>query len=130
LIFLPRGTVHEAFDSVFEMHDVEADQQANRFPAELEVGNHLRVMHGTDTLNRLNLDNHEVFDEQIHPITEIQFRAVIHDRKPDLRLGANSCLAKFVLQARLLRALQQARAEFGMDLDGCGDDCVTHCLGA
>jgi hypothetical protein len=55
---------------------------------------------------------------------------VIHDWKPDLRLGANSCLAKFVLQARLVGALQLAGAEFRMDLHGCGDDCVTHCLGA
>jgi len=51
-------------------------------------------MHGTDTLNGLNLDNDEVFDEQVHPITEIQFGAVIHDRKPDLRLGAKFLLGE------------------------------------
>jgi hypothetical protein len=56
-------------------------------------------------------NNYEVFDEQVHAIAEIQSRAAIRDGKPDLRLGANSCLPEFVLPARLIGALQQARPE-------------------
>jgi hypothetical protein len=95
-------------DSVPQMHDIEIDQQANRSAAELEIRDHLGLVNRRNSLYRFDLHDHKVFHQQIYPIAKIQLCPAINHRKPDLSFRPDTCLSKFVLQARLIGALKQS----------------------
>jgi len=109
LRFSPPGAVYEAFDPILQMYDVEVDQQSDGFAAQFEIRNNLSLMNRRDRIDRLDFDNHEIFDQQIHSIADLQFHAVVDDGKSDLARASNTRFVKLMLQAGLVGTLQQAR---------------------
>jgi hypothetical protein len=69
-------------------------------------------------LHRLHLKNQLVLDQQINPIPYIrQLPTVIHNRYRDFSQSMNVTLRKLISEACLIRALQQSRTKFTMNLE-------------
>ncbi len=106
LRLLPPTSIHEALDSVFQVDDIEVDEQSERSAAEFEVGDDLSLMNGRDGVHGLDLHNNNILNQKIHAISNFKFHAAIDDGKPDLTRGSNTCFLQFVMQARLIGALE------------------------
>ena len=50
--------------------------------------------------------DYNILDQQVHSISDFEFHAAIDDGKPDLTRGSNTCFLQFVMQARLIGALE------------------------
>jgi hypothetical protein len=63
-----RRLQHSACDSVFQQTRVEVDQQADTFLRDTHVREQLRFEKGLRDLDTLDLDDDEIFDDQVHLI--------------------------------------------------------------
>jgi len=57
----PIPAVHHALDAVFQVGDVEVNQQADVFLAEAQIREQLGLVDGVDGLDALDLDDDQVF---------------------------------------------------------------------
>jgi hypothetical protein len=126
----PIPSVDHAFNAIFQVGDVEIDQQPNAFPAEAEIRQKLSLMDRVDAIYALDLNNHQIFDEQINAITEFQFLSLVDHGQTNLSGHVKSSLAEFVRQASLVSTLQQPRAELGMDFHRRIDDGARNLVNA
>ena len=76
--------------ALFEEGDVEVDQITECFAAEFQVGLELKVVHRRQRLNGLYFKNDALFDEQVQPVTFIQWEGVVDDGLRDLPERAHS----------------------------------------
>ena len=63
-------------------------------------------MNGIDRLNALDLDNYQILNDEIDPVTEVKLLAIVDDRQSNLASYAETLLAEFVQQASLISAFQ------------------------
>ncbi len=63
-------------------------------------------MNGIDRLNALDLDNYQILNDEIDPVTEVNLLAIVDDRQSNLASYAETLLAEFVQQASLISAFQ------------------------
>src|ERR1019366_2228426 len=81
-----------------------------------------------DGLDALDLDDDQVFYEQIDSIAQVEFLSFINHGQTDLRVHTEASFAEFVRQAGVVGTLQQARAQDGMHFhrgtDNGGGDLV------
>ena len=118
LLFPVRSEYH-SFDSISQVGNVEVDQQADVNSAEAHVGQELCLMNRMDRVNAFNLDNHGVFNHEVHPKPQFDLLAFIDDRQADLRGYPQSTCSEFMCQARLIDTFEQPRSKYGVDLHGC-----------
>ena len=64
-----------------------------------------------DRLNALDLDNYQILNDEIDPVTEVNLLAIVDDRQSNLASHPQTLLAKLVQQASLISAFQQTRPE-------------------
>jgi hypothetical protein len=62
-VTFPVPAVHHALDSVFQVGDVEVDQQTDVFLTEAQIRKQLGLVDGMDGFDTLDLDYDEVFHE-------------------------------------------------------------------
>ena len=67
--------------------------------------------------NNLQLDNHNIFNKQIKPITRVQSDFVVNHRQRNLPLCFDTGFAQFIGQTDLIRAFKKTRPQGCMDLD-------------
>jgi len=63
-------------------------------------------MNGIDRLNALDLDNYQILNDEIDPVTEVNLLAIVDDQQSNLASYAETLLAEFVQQASLISAFQ------------------------
>jgi len=63
-------------------------------------------VNGIDRLNALDLDNYQILNDEIDPVTEVNLLAIVDDRQSNLASYAETLLAEFVQQASLISAFQ------------------------
>ena len=63
-----RRLQHPACDSVLQQSRVEVDQQAHAFLRDAQVRQELRLEERLRDLDALDLDDDEIFDDQVHLI--------------------------------------------------------------
>ncbi len=68
-------------------------------------------MNGIDRLNALDLDNYQILNDEIDPVTEVNLLAIVDDRQSNLASHPQTLLAKLVQQASLISAFQQTRPD-------------------
>jgi hypothetical protein len=129
MFLFPVSTVHETFDAVFQVHNIEVYKQAERFATEFKVRKELGFVDGRYRIYGLDFDYHEVFDEEIHAIAQFELDLTIDDRKADLSCGVKSILGQFILEARRVGAFEQARAQFGVNSHGRSNNGVADLVG-
>ena len=85
-------------------------------------------MDGVNCLDAFDLDDGQVFDQQVNSVSQIESLAFIHHGEADLRVHVEAAFAEFVGQARMIGTLQEAGAEDGMHFhrgaDSGGGDLV------
>jgi hypothetical protein len=112
------GSDHAAHDPVLQQDAVEIHQESQPVAAEPEIGHQLGLVNWGDLVDRLDLDNKAVVDDEVHLIATVQFEPSVAKRKLFLPRVWNPCLAKFKAQAFLIGALQQPWPEMPMHLNG------------
>jgi hypothetical protein len=86
-------------------------------------------MYRREGIDRLDFNDHQVFDHQIHAIAEVEFYASVNDWKADLGHAPAARVIEFVLQAGRVGALEQTGTEFGVNSHCGSDDGVTDRIG-
>ena len=109
-------------DAVFEEADVEVQEQAAGEARELEIGDQLSFVDGSEGINALDLDDHPSFDQEVDAVAAVELDAVVDNRKRDLALNAQAGFGEFVAQTHLIGGFEQARAESAVNSDRAADD--------
>jgi len=73
-------------------------------------------MDGIDRVYTLNLDNYEVFNNQVDAVAEINSFAIEDNWQSDLLGDSKTPFAKFMSKAGFVGAFEQAGAEMRMNL--------------
>ena len=105
-------------NAVAKMRNVEVDQQANLVATQLQVGQNLRKVQRKQFFNCFDFDDDAVFDNKVDAIGGIQLNTLIDDRKPNLMRENYSILSELIAETRIVRALEAASSNSGMDFEG------------
>ena len=97
LLFLPPSAVDKATNPVLQVDNVEVDQQSERFTAKLKVRNYLSLMNRRDCVDRLDLHDDEIFNQEINSVPDFKLYTSINDGKPDLTCSPNARFMQFVV---------------------------------
>lgn len=84
---LPHGGHRNSFsvsadspsDSLPQVSDIEVDQESYSLSTEFEIRQQLRFVHRQNRLDRFDLDENFIFDNEINPVPEIDHDVVIHN---------------------------------------------------
>src|SRR2546427_1012588 len=96
---------------------VEVHQQTDMSSAQAEVRQHLSLVHWCDLLDRLDLQNELVVDNDIHAIAAIQANILVDDRERHLPTIIDIGMPKLETQTFLISRFEQAGTEMAMNLD-------------
>jgi hypothetical protein len=113
--------VNEPADAALEKLHVEVDQKAHVTAGQLEVGKQLRLVNGLQLGYSFELNDDQVFNEQINAVTAVDPYIPINNREGLLTVDLEAAFGQLEEHARLVRGLQQAWAKFSMHID-CGSD--------
>ena len=83
---------------------------------QFEVGEQLSEVQGKQFFNRLQFNDHAIFDKVVDPIASLEADAVVCDRQADLVLKMQSVHAELVMKTGVVGALQQTSAKRGVNL--------------
>jgi hypothetical protein len=82
----------------------------------------LGVEYGSESVNRLDLDDHLAFDNEVGAECGVDADALVQDRDLDLTLGADAAECQLVGEACLLGGFEESRSHRPMDFDRRADD--------
>lgn len=88
------------------MNHIEVNQQSKRFAAELQIQDHLRLMHRRNRFHGFNLYDDKVVHQQIDTISEIEFHPVVNDGKRELSFTEKSSILQFIPRACFVGTFQ------------------------
>src|SRR6185436_10365303 len=77
-----------------------------------------------ESLNRLDFDDHRIFDQQVDSVAEIEYLATVSYGKRFLALDREPPGEQFVREKSLIRRFQQPGTEFFVDGNRGGDDSI------
>jgi hypothetical protein len=93
---LPVVPVNHALDTVSKMDNVEIDQQSDFTTAQPHVLQELCLVYGIDRFHAFDLDNHEIVNDEVNSISEVDLLAIVEHWQSDLTGDRESLLSKFV----------------------------------
>ena len=96
------------------MYNVEVYKQSDTFTTEFEVRKDLGLMDRADAVDRLDFHYHEVLDDQVHSISEIELHSPIDDGKAKVERQIEIQPAAVRIQNARCRCFRVIPAEFGM----------------
>jgi hypothetical protein len=108
----------EPFDAVLQAWHMEVDQQPRPISAQLQVREELSLMDRQQLRHRFQLDDHDVIDDEVCPVAELDLHAVVRDREKHLNMDAKPALPELVRKTGFVRALQQPWSDRGMNSYG------------
>jgi hypothetical protein len=106
------------------MGDVEVDQKPELESSELQVRDHLRLVHRQQFLHAFHFDDEALLDDEIDPIRVRKLHAFIHDRQAHLVLNMQTTRGQLVEQAGTNGAFKHPRAERAVNLQGTADNSM------
>jgi hypothetical protein len=77
---LPASSIHESSDAILEMNNIEVYKHSQRFTTQLQVRKDLSLMDRGDRVYGLEVNDKEILDKQIDPVSEVQPYAIV--KKP------------------------------------------------
>ena len=80
----PGIAVYHAFYSRPELKNIEIDQQANSNAAQAQVREQLSFVKGMNSLDRLHFDYKTMLNDEVDPVSSIEFLTFVNDRQGDL----------------------------------------------
>ena len=93
---------------------MEVEQQTDRNVDELHISQQLRLMNRHQFLDRLDLDNHSAFDNEIKTIVAIQAYSFVGNGKRDLTPEPETRAREFQAKTFLINCLKQSRTQRAM----------------
>ena len=83
-----------------------------------------------DSVDGFHFNYHTALYEKVNSISNFQFLTFIDDRQRKFGQDFKASASEFLSQARLIRTLEETRAEDGMYLDGGRNDCAGNLISA
>ena len=84
---------------------------------ELQVGQHLGKVDGSELLDGLDLDDDLSVDQKIDPVPGIDQDLIVPNRQVLLAFNVEASFSQLVRQTRLVSRFEQPRAQSRMDLE-------------
>ena len=113
---------NEPLDAVEKVDHVEVEEKPDTDAAQLQVGQHLRLMNVCQSLHSLDLHEHLLLNAQIHPVSGIDFESIVFDRQHDFGFDVQPAFLNLMKQAEMVGPLEQPRPEFRVDLEATTKD--------
>ena len=103
--------------TILEGEAVEVDEKTEVESEELQVRQRLRHVNGGERLDRLELDEEPLFDDQVGLIGRSDHHVSIEHRDRNLAAKAKPAVAELFGKAQLVHRLDEPRANLAMNLD-------------
>jgi hypothetical protein len=103
-LFFPAISVDHALDPVPQVGDMEINQQTDSDAAQPHVRQKLRLMDWMNRFNALHFDDHELFDDQVDPVAQLDSFSVENHRQTNLAGNCKPAFSKFMSKTSLIRA--------------------------
>ena len=100
--------------SISHVHHIKIQKEANATFGQLQIRKHLRSVYRGKAVNRLDLDNHRIGNQEIQSKPRFEAQPVVGDRHFYLPSDGDRNLSQLMLKARLIEAFEEARAKLGM----------------
>ncbi len=107
-------SVDDTSNAVLDESGVEVDQQAKSFVGQPQVGEQLLSVNRCEDLNRLDLDDHLILDDQVGPEPDVNPNRSIDHRDWLLSDRPESTLGKFIGEYRMINRFQQSWPQGGV----------------
>ena len=114
--------IDDASNSILQMWDVEVDQKANGSAAQFQIRDELCGVKRQKSFHCLEFHDHAVFYEKVDSIASIEANCLVHHRQFDLVFELQPFDRELVMQAGVVRALEQAGAKRRMDFERALED--------
>jgi len=75
---MPIRATHETFDAILEMNNIEVYKETDGFATELQVRKDLGLVDCGDRINGLQFYYHQVFNEKVYAISDLQFYSLVY----------------------------------------------------
>src|SRR5262249_15173124 len=108
--------VHDSFDALAHMRDVEVQKQANAMAAEFQVRDQLGSVERQQFFNRFDLDDDAVFDKEVDAVAGVERDAAVNDRQANLVLKVHTARLEFMTQTRAVRTFKKTSTECAVNL--------------
>jgi hypothetical protein len=118
------GSQNAAAQSVGQRDRVEIKQQADAAAREAKIGQKLRFVKWAEAVDRFDLQNDLVMDDDVSAIGAWEIDAVVVDRQGRLAGVRDLGAIQFVGQASFVDGFEQARSKAAVDTHGKTDDSV------
>ena len=126
---ITKGSEREPANAVTEQRDVEIHEQAELQFRQLQVGQNLRLVEARQRLDRLDLHNHRIGDDNVKPIAGVQLQAFVENWEGNLTLDRNATKAEFVREALLVSRFKKAGPEGPVNLQPRVHDLTRDTIG-
>ncbi len=90
---------------------MEVNEQAYAMPAKTHIRQQLSFVNRINGFDTLDFDDHQILDQRVYAITELNFFSFIDDWKPDMGRNAKACFSQLVSEASLVSTFQEPWAE-------------------
>jgi hypothetical protein len=99
-------SIDDTGDAVLDQRRVEVDQQAKPLVSQFQIGQKLLFVNGREGLDRLDLDDHPVLDNQVGAEPDIDPNRSVDNRDRLLADRLESTLGKFISEYRMVYRFQ------------------------
>lgn len=97
--------MNESLNPILKSKNIEVDQESKSFLAQLEIRKQLCLMNWQQSINRLDLDDDLIIDEQVEPIANLQLDVAVDEWNWNLGFYINAAISQLESQCRLIRRL-------------------------
>lgn len=105
VLFFPIFAVDHPLNAVAQVSHIEIDEKADADPAQPQIREKLRLVDRMYQFNTLHLDDNQIFDNLIDPISKLDLFSVENHRQPDLASNFESALPEFMGETSLIGTL-------------------------
>ena len=118
-------SVDDTVNPLTHVRNVEVQQQAEFVTGQPEVRQQLGSVDGKQLFNTFEFNDEAVFNDEVDTIGGGELHAFVNDRQMNLVLKMQASLRQFIEQTSVVRALEEAGPECGMNSHRSTDDDVT-----
>ena len=97
--------IHNSPQPILEDRHMKVDQQPYRYPRKLKIGQKLGIMERQEIFDGLKFHDYQFLNNQIHPVSTVQFDSLIRNRQWDLTAEVQGVLGQLVTRALFVRRL-------------------------
>jgi hypothetical protein len=112
----------DAPDALREDGRIEIHEQPNRATGQLQVGDQLRLVNGSEFIDGLDLDKHGPFNDQIRDERVAEDLAFVDQRHRAFPLELQPGSMQLELEAGLIHRFEETGAKDAVHLDTASDD--------